>query len=400
MQVNLAPLFKSLTFVRTAFYTKPVDRLNKMQFVLTKMEAKVRFIAKDKLAPEVKFFATVKSRVDAYFKEKNISSHANAEMIFKTIFFAGGMVALYLLIMLGNYSLWAMFGLALALGAVKAFIGFNICHDAIHGGYSGNKTVNKVLGLLFNVIGANAYVWSITHNIVHHTYTNIPGHDEDIDVAPGMIRLSPEEKLKPIMRYQHLYGFLLYGLASLSWVMRKDYKKFFQKKIGQIENEHKPIEYFNLFFYKFVYYTLFIVLPLVFLDITWWQFIIAFVCMHIVEGTVLGVVFQLAHVVENTSFPTPNTENNIEESWAVHQMQTTADFARKSKLVNFFVGGLNFQIEHHLFPQICHVHYPQIAPIVEATAKEFNVPYIDNPTLLKAIQSHYRMLKKFGKEAF
>lgn len=363
------------------------------------MEQKLRFVTKDREAKEAKFFATVKGRVDAYFKEKNISSHANAEMVFKTVLFVGGMIALYLLIMSNSFSIPVMFLMALALGATKAFIGFNVCHDAIHGGYSANKTVNKVLGLVFNVIGANAYVWSITHNIVHHTYTNIPGHDEDIDVAPGMIRLSPEDELKPFMRFQQWYAFPLYGLASLSWVFRKDFKKFFQPKIGQIENDHSKTEVFNLFFFKTLYYVLFIVLPLVFLDITWWQFIIGFVCMHLVEGTVLGVVFQLAHVVENTAFPTPNSENNIEEAWAVHQMQTTADFARKSKLVNFFVGGLNFQIEHHLFPQVCHVHYPQISPIVEATAKEFNVPYIDNPTLLQAMQSHFRMLKKFGREA-
>jgi linoleoyl-CoA desaturase len=363
------------------------------------MESKVRFIAKDRNAPEAKFFATVKSRVDQYFKERHLSSHANTAMVLKTLLFLGGLAGVYALIMSGIFSPWAMFGLALLLGAIKAFIGFNVCHDAIHGGYSANKKVNKVLGLVFNVIGANAYVWSITHNVVHHTYTNIPGHDEDIEVAPGMIRLSPEDELKPIMRYQHWYAFPLYGLASLVWVFRKDYKKFFQKKIGQIENNHGLVEYFNLFFFKAVYYTLFIVLPLIFLDITWWQFVIGFVCMHIVEGTILGVVFQLAHVVENTAFPKVNVDNNIEEAWAVHQMQTTADFARKSKILSFFVGGLNFQVEHHLFPQVCHIHYPKIAPIVEATAKEFNVPYIDNPTFLKAIQSHYRMLKHFGADA-
>lgn len=360
------------------------------------MEQKLRFVTKNREAVEAKFFATVKNRVDAYFTEKNISSHANVPMVLKTILFLGSLVGLYIAIMSNHFGLWTMFGMALLLGATKAFIGFNVCHDAIHGGYSANKKVNKVLGLVFNVVGANAYVWSITHNIVHHTFTNIPGHDEDIDVAPGMIRLSPEEPYKPVMRFQHLYAFPLYGLASLSWVFRKDFKKFFQKKIGQIENDHSKGEVFNLFFFKAVYYTLFIILPLLFLDITWWQFLIGFVCMHIVEGTVLGVVFQLAHVVEDTAFPTPNEENHIEEAWAVHQMQTTADFARKNRVINFFVGGLNFQIEHHLFPQICHIHYPKIAPIVEATAREFNVPYIDNPSFGKALASHYRMLKKFG----
>lgn len=363
------------------------------------METKVRFIAPDRSAKKVQFFATVKSRVDQYFKDNNISQHANFEMVFKTIVLLTGLVGTYVAIMSGYFSVGMMFVFALVMGFVKALIGFNVCHDAIHGGYSSNKTVNKVLGTVFNVIGANKHVWSITHNIVHHTYTNMPGHDEDIDVAPGLVRLSPEEKLKPMMRYQHIYAIPLYGLASISWVFRKDYKKFFQKKIGQLDNSHEAKEYFNLFFFKALYYTIFIVLPLIFVDITWWQFLFGFIAMHLVQGLTLGLVFQLAHVVEDTEFPVTNENNAIEESWAVHQMQTTADFARKSKLVGWLVGGLNFQIEHHLFPQICHVHYAKISPIVEATAKEFGVPFIHNETFLSAMQSHYRMLRKFGVEA-
>jgi linoleoyl-CoA desaturase len=237
--------------------------------------------------------------------------------------------------------------------------------------------------------------------MIHHTYTNIPGHDEDIEVAPGLVRISEEEKVNKLQRYQHFYAFLLYGLASLSWVMRKDYKKFFQKQIGQHDNtNHPPIEYFNLFFYKALYYTLFIILPLYVLDITWWQFIIGFVCMHLAEGLVLGLVFQLAHVVEGMAFPVPDETGNIDEAWAVHQMQTTANFARKSWLANFLCGGLNMQIEHHLFPRICHIHYAAISDIVKKTAIEFRVPYIENPTFLSALRSHYRMLKRLGKEAY
>jgi linoleoyl-CoA desaturase len=319
----------------------------------------------------------------------------------KTIFFLSGTVILYLLILSNQFSPVVMLVLAILLGMFAAFIGFNICHDAIHGSYSNNPKVNKVLSLVFNVIGANAHVWSIMHNVVHHTFTNVPGHDEDIDVAPGLIRLSPEEKVNKIQRYQHLYAFLLYGLASLSWVFRKDYKKFFQKKIGNYDNSKYPkVELFNLFFFKAVYYTLFIVIPLVVLDITWWQFIIGFVAMHLAEGLVLGLVFQLAHVVEGTDFPMPNEQGNIEEAWAIHQMRTTANFARKSTLANILCGGLNFQIEHHLFPRICHIHYRPISDIVKRTAEEFNIPYIESKTFVGAVYSHYKILKKFGKEAY
>lgn len=361
------------------------------------MSQKIKFVD----VARSEFFATTRKRVDAYFKENNLSKNANGAMWGKVIFFLSGTILLYSLILSNQFSPLTMLFLAIGLGMFIAFIGFNVSHDAIHGALSGNSTVNKVFSLTFNIIGANAYVWSITHNVVHHTFTNIPGHDEDIDVAPGMLRISEEEKLKKVMCYQHYYAFLLYGLASLSWVFRKDYKKFFQKKIGQQDNSNHPrVEYFNLFFFKAVYYILFIVIPLIVLDITWWQFIVGFVAMHLAEGLVLGLVFQLAHVVEGMDFPTPDEKGNIEEAWAVHQMRTTANFARKSWIVNFLCGGLNMQIEHHLFPRICHIHYTQIAPIVKATAEEFGVPYIESVTFAAALQSHYRMLRLLGKEAY
>lgn len=345
------------------------------------------------------FFSTVTKRVNNYFKQNNISKHANGEMIFKTVFFLTGIVVAYGMIISGQFGLWTMLLLSIIIGALSAFIGFNVCHDAIHGAYSSNKWVNKSLGLIFNLIGANAYVWSITHNKIHHTYTNIPDHDEDIEVAPGLIRLSPLDEHKPHMKYQHYYAFFLYGLASLSWVLRKDYVKFFQKKIGQFDNtKHPKIEYFNLFFFKAVYYTLMIVLPLTLLDITWWQFLIGFLALHMTKGFILGLVFQLAHVVEGTHFPFPDIEGNIKESWAVHQMNTTANFARKNILANILCGGLNFQIEHHLFPNICHVHYTKISEIVKMTAEEHGIPYIESETFIGALKSHYHMLKQFGRK--
>lgn len=360
------------------------------------MEKRLKFTGRENM----QFFTTVKKRVDAYFKENNISKHANGEMYFKTLFFGGGAVLLYCLIIFGGFNLYGIWGLAAILGVFCACIGFNISHDAIHGAYSSKRWLNNAIGMIsFNILGGNDHVWRMTHNLVHHTYTNIPGHDEDIDVAPGLVRLSPEEELKPHMKFQHFYALPLYGLASLSWVFRKDYKKFFQKKIGQTVNEYRPIDFFNLFFFKGLNYLLFIVVPLLVLDITWWQFIIGFVTMHMFFGLTLGLVFQLAHVVEGPEFPTPNELGNIEEVWAIHQMRTTANFAMNSWLANFICGGLNMQIEHHLFPLVCHTHYRQVSKIVKATAHEFGVPYHENKTFWGATKSHLRMLKKFGKEA-
>jgi linoleoyl-CoA desaturase len=350
-------------------------------------------------ASRTKFLATTRKRVDQYFKETNTTRNANTGMWIKTIVFLIGFFGAYGLIISNLFTPWVMLPLSAGLGIFSAFVGFNICHDAIHGSFSSNKTVNKIFSYLFNFLGASPYVWSITHNVVHHTYTNIPGHDEDIEIAPGLIRISEEEPVNRIQRYQHWYAFPLYSLASISWAFRKDFKKFFQSKVGEQETVHPKREYFNLFFSKALYYFFFIVLPLLVLDITWWQFIIGFFIMHIAQGLTMGLVFQLAHVVEGTDFPVPNTTGNMEEAWAEHQMRTTANFATGSPVAAFFLGGLNRQIEHHLFPKICHIHYGKIGRIVKETAKEFNLPYIESPSFFAALKSHYRILKKFGKEA-
>jgi linoleoyl-CoA desaturase len=361
------------------------------------MSSPLRFVD----AQRSPFFAVTRQRVDAYFKENGLSRHATPAMWGKTAFFLGLFGLLYGLIIADVFDAWVMLVLAVALGVTCACIGFNVCHDAVHGSFTGNPRVNRALGLIFNLLGGNPYVWSITHNIVHHTYTNIPGHDEDLEIAPGLVRVTPDERVHWLHQYQHIYAFALYGLASLSWVFRKDYLKFFQPQIGQTCNRHHPRkEYFNLFFFKALYYALFVVVPLLTLSVAWWQFLIGFLAMHLAEGLTLGLVFQLAHLVEDTHLPLPNVDGNIEEAWAIHQMQTTANFAAESRFADFFCGGLNRQIEHHLFPKVCHVHYPALAKIVKATAHEYGVPYTENRTFYAALQSHYRLLKRYGKEDY
>jgi linoleoyl-CoA desaturase len=345
------------------------------------------------------FYGEVRKRVHKDFSDRNLDMNANGLMWLKAAIFLSLFIALYFIILLVNLSGTVLALLTITLGVVCAFIGFNVCHDAIHGAFSANKKTNKALSLIFHLVGANPYVWNITHNVVHHTYTNIPGHDEDIEIAPGLIRISEEDEHRPHQRFQQWYAFPLYGLASLSWVFRKDFKKFFQKRIGARENVHPKIEYFNLFFYKALYYTLFIVLPLIFMQLVWWQVILGFVLLHLAQGVTMGLVFQLAHVVEGTAFPLPNESGNMEEAWAEHQMRTTANFATHSPAAAFFLGGLNRQIEHHLFPKICHVHYGRVSVIVKQTALEFGIPYHENSTFVAALASHYRMLKTMGAPA-
>lgn len=353
--------------------------------------------ARDK---ESGFHDTLKKRVNVYFLENNVSKNANGFMVFKIIFFLGLTISMYTVLVFGHVTSFFLANLLwIGLGFFAAFSAVNICHDAIHGALTKNKVWTTIFSYLFNVLGANAYMWHIMHNVVHHTYTNISGHDEDIEILP-ILRLSPSAKLYGIHKYQHLYAFPLYGLSSLLWVLVKDYVKFFKPQIGSYETKkHPKREMFNLFFFKGVYYTLFIVLPFVLIPLPWWQILTGFLLMHLFEGLTLAIIFMLAHVVEDAEFPQPNAKGNMNDIWAVHQLKTTTDFCAKNPVASFFCGGLNLQIEHHLFSNICHVHYQRISPIVKQTALEFNVPYMENPTFFKALRAHYNFLKKMGNRA-
>ena len=344
------------------------------------------------------FYHTVKERVHQYFIDNKITEHANAQMVIKTIVLLAVYFGAYALVMSHSMPMWVNILLCVVLGIGTAGIGFSVAHDAIHGAYSTNKTVNYILVLTMNLIGGNKYVWSITHNIVHHTYTNIQDYDEDLDVSPALIRLSKNAKHQPAHRIQHFTFPFIYSLATIFWVLLKDYKKIFQAHIGPYQNKkHPTIEYIMLFGTKAMYYTYMLVLPVIIGGFAWWQVLIGFIIAHLVAGIILGIVFQLAHVVENIDFPLAPESGRVENTWAIHQMRTTSNFAMDNKIINWYVGGLNFQVEHHLFPRICHIHYPKISKIISATANEFNVPYNAQPTMLSAIKSHIAVLRTFSE---
>lgn len=346
------------------------------------------------------FSQTVKKRVNEYFESNGLSRHANASMVIKTLVILTVYFGAYALIISGGLSLSMMWLLTMVMGIGMAGIGFSISHDALHGAYSSNNTINYLIGLTFDMVGANGYIWKITHNIIHHTYTNIHGHDEDLEVAE-FIRLSPHSEYKPVHRLQHILAFPAYSFATVFWVFVKDYWYFFKPELGPYENKQHPLkEWVTLIVSKVLYYGYTLVIPMLLLDITWYQLLIGFFTLHLTAGLILGIIFQLAHVVEETTHPIPDEDNMIQNHWVIHEMYTTNNFARRNKLLSWYIGGLNYQIEHHLFPKVCSVHYPAISPIVEQTAKEFGIPYNCHDTFTEAVASHYRTLKKFGNRDF
>lgn len=343
------------------------------------------------------FVEELKARATAFFETNGISPKANAAMVVKTVVMMAALVVPYGLILSGLFPPLAMLGLATLMSVGIAGIGFGVAHDALHGAYSSSRRVNATLGLALDLIGGSGYLWKILHNVVHHTYTNIHGVDGDLDLSP-LLRLSPRAPYRWVHRFQHWYAVALYSLATLNWVFVKDYRYFLRRRVGPYEDKRHPLaQWLALFGGKLFYYGWAIVVPLLVLDVPWWQFLIGFVVMHLTTGVILSIVFQLAHVVEQTAYPLPDEEGVLRQMWVVHEMLTTANFAMKNRLLSWYVGGLNFQVEHHLFPRTCSVHYARLSAVVREVAEKYGVPYHYNPTLRSAIRSHWRMLRELGR---
>ncbi|MCB6181962.1 acyl-CoA desaturase [Leeia sp. TBRC 13508] len=348
--------------------------------------------------PRGVFFNTLKARVDAYFHEREIKQTGNAFLYFKTLFSYALLIGSYLTLVFGVESWWA--GMLAAFGVVQGFVmvAFNVMHDGAHGSYSRKSWPNWLAGASMDFIGSSQMLWKQKHNMLHHTYTNIEGKDDDIAIG-SLMRLSPEQPLKPWHRFQHWYAPVLYSLLTLYLAFYSDWQKIITNKIGDTPLQPRKgweIPYF--LFAKCAYVGYALVLPMLFHPV--WKVLLFFVGIHLLFGLTLSLVFQLAHTVEGASFPTPAADSGkMENEWAVHQVKTTADFAPTNKLASFYMGGLNFQVEHHLFHKISHVHYPEIRRIVKETCEEFSVPYLCFPSVRSAIAAHFRFLKSMGKPA-
>ena len=343
------------------------------------------------------FFQSVKRKVEEYFREKNLKTTGNFKLYLKTIILVPLAITMYSLLLFLSLPSFISIVLCALLGFTMASIGFNVMHDANHGSYSTKKWINNLMGLSANCMGINAFIWKQKHNIIHHTYTNVDGIDDDIAKMP-LLRQCPSQIYLRMHRYQHIYCVPLYGLTSLLWTFLTDFIKYFSRKIHTTSIRKMELKQHMIFWLSKILYVIFyIALPIKILGFA--PFIIGFLILHLALGLTLAMVFQLAHVVEDTHFVNASEkEMKIEDEWAIFQIQTTANFATKNKVISWFVGGLNFQVEHHLFPKISHVHYPVISQIVEETCQKFGLRYINYPTMSKALGSHFRFMKQLGAQ--
>ena len=255
------------------------------------------------------------------------------------------------------------------------------------------------MGSSIYILAGNVYNWKVQHNVLHHTFTNVKDHDEDID-AGRIIRFSKHAKWLPIHKFQKFYSVFLYGLLTINWAITTDVKqmrRYLKRKLSYGKFPNPATEWTKLIVSKVIYYAFWVALPILVLNVAWWKVLIGYFVMHYTAGLILSLVFQLAHVVPNTTMPQPDKDGNLEHTWAIHQLYTTSNFAPSNWMVNFYTGGLNHQVEHHIFPHISHVHYKKLAKIVKETTLEFNLPYNEYRTLRKAVVEHFKQLSTLGK---
>jgi linoleoyl-CoA desaturase len=341
------------------------------------------------------FHTALKKRVNQYFADRGIRKTGDSRLFVKSAIILTVAVATYVFLVFFAAS-WpeTLLG-ALVMSQALAFIGLNIQHDGNHGSYSRDKRINWIMGLTIDLIGGSHFLWRQKHNILHHTYTNIDELDDDLHTS-GLLRLSPDQRRHRWHRFQHWYALPIYSLLTLSWVLYGDFRKLILGRIGNYRIQRPSRTDLTLLLTaKSLYFALALGLPLLLHP----ALLVAavFLGVHLLLGFTLATVFQLAHTVEGNRFPSPSPETStMDHEWAIHEIETTANFAPTNPLVAWCLGGLNFQIEHHLFPRICHVHYPDISKIVEATCSEFGVSYLAFPSILAALRAHLRHLKAMG----
>jgi linoleoyl-CoA desaturase len=342
------------------------------------------------------FQAELRRRVEQYFQDTGRRQRDCPQMYLKTAVVFAWLVSSYLLLLLVAPAWWLAVPLAVSVGLAMGAVGFNVQHDGGHHAYSRRGWVNWLAAKTLDLIGASSYLWHWKHAVLHHTYVNVSGHDSDIDLG-FLGRLSPHQRRRWFHRWQHLYLWALYGWLTISWELYVDFRTLALGRIGGHRYPRpKGWDLVTFIAGKLAFFSLAFVVPMLLHPV--WKVLLLYVLASFVLGVVMSIVFQLAHCVPQAAFPpAPEGGAHLETSWAVHQAETTVDFARGSRLLSWFLGGLNFQVEHHLCPRVCHVNYPALSKVVEATCREFGVRYAAHRSFFAGLAAHYRWLRQMGQ---
>lgn len=343
------------------------------------------------------FLKTLQKRVNAYFNENGLKKTANKKAIIKAGLLFTAYSIVYLAIFFSNSSLQLYVTYSI-IGVLTIFVALNIAHDAAHSTFSDHKKVNDLLLHTFDFLGANGYLWQLKHVHSHHPHVNIPDMDGDIKQSK-LVRIFPNAPFLKFHRFQYLYMPFLYLFYTLVWLLFRDFKDFFQTEVsGKPNIQHPASEYVKLIFGKMMFILRLVLFPYLLLPFSIFQILLGFAIFHFSASFTVALALISTHVGEHSVYPEPDEDGKMEHSWVRHQIITTCDFATKSKLLTNLFGGFNHHVVHHLFPNICHIHYPQLTKILVQTCHDFSMPYYCQPTLKDAVLSHWKFLKIRSKE--
>ena len=339
------------------------------------------------------FYKEIQEEVSAYFRYSKLSIKANSFMKIKAALLLIGVGSLYLIILLEKISAFLLPFALILLGILIISTAFNICHDALHNAFFQKSRKNRNLGYITDLIGPSSYLWNINHG-KHHSYTNVHGMDGDIKDS-SILRLCPYAPYKPMHRYQLVSVIFIYSSFFLILIYGLNMINITGRNFGNNQTvKHHPASIIQFVLLKLIYICIWIVIPISVMNLNFSQFITGYLLLNITISICFTLVFMVAHGTESVTFRR-NDSTNEEVSWAEHQIKTTANFKAKG-LVNLLLGGLNYQIEHHLFPNMSSVHYSKISPIVQKVCKKYQIPYHVNPSFFKALILHFRFLHKMS----
>ena len=302
--------------------------------------------------PKSEFYRTLCERVNQYFLGTEQSRRTAPAMYRKTVVMLTWLGLSYVLLVFFATTWWQVLLLAASLTLAVTGVGFTVHHDASHGAFSSKRWANRFAGLSLDLIGGSSYLWRWRHNVMHHNYPNIVGLDDDINIGP-LARMSPEQPKYRPHRFQHIYLWFLYGLMSFRWQLIYDFKEMVQARIGEVKIPRASGFETTLFAAgKIVFISLGLIIPMILHPV---GLVLLIYCgIMFAVGVIVAVVFQLAHCVEEAEFPSrPPKDQAMPTDWATHQLRATVDFARSNRLLTWYLGGLNFQAVHHLFPTTC-----------------------------------------------
>jgi linoleoyl-CoA desaturase len=342
------------------------------------------------------FLKDLRARVAAYFDNSGLRPRDCPRMYLKTAIVFAWFIASYVLLVFFTPNWWSASLASVSLALAMAGIGFNVQHDGSHRAYSNRMWINKLTAMSMDLMGASSFHWARKHNTFHHTYTNISGDDDDISLGP-LGRLSPHQKRHAYHRYQHYYLWFFYGFITMKWQLADDFYNWAAGKVGSHRIPRPRGRDLAIFLGgKAVSISVALVLPSFFHP--FWLVLVFYVSTQWVAGIVLSIVFQLAHVVEEADFPSPgHAREDLRKNWAAHQLRTTVNFAPNNPILTWYLGGLNYQVEHHLFPRVCHVHYPKLSRLVAQACREHGVPHQAHQTMRASLASHFRWLRRMGQ---